>query len=297
MRLPYDNGGDNRSRHAGGTCSERWQVREGMNEIIHGNCLDVLPTLPTGSVDLILTDPPYGTTKLKLENAFDIADVLPELKRVLKPNGWFFCFASFELGAVIHNSQAWRYKFRYIWVKSHPAPKHGTSKRPMHIYEDLFVFNLKTLKLQSDMYFDNDSIRTSGSAYKQKSGKQRQFGRSQNFGAGVLTVNDGYREGVDVVYFPSKTQMPKSECMDHPTQKPLELCKLIVRGYCRPNGLVIDPFGGSGTTAVAAKLTGRRYVSIERDSKYHAITKHRLGESVPELCARNIRPAKQKGLF
>ena len=73
-----------------------------MNQIICGDCMDTLSGMPDSSVDLILTDPPYSTTNLRFDHGFDMGRVLPEFRRVLKPSGWFFCFASFELAATIY---------------------------------------------------------------------------------------------------------------------------------------------------------------------------------------------------
>ena len=75
-------------------------------KIVCGDCRDVMSGMPDGSVDLVFTDPPYSTTNLKFDRGFDMGSVLPEIRRVLKPSGWFFCFASFELAAMIYGGGA-----------------------------------------------------------------------------------------------------------------------------------------------------------------------------------------------
>ena len=261
-----------------------------------GDCMDILPTMPDGSVDLILTDPPYSTTNLKFDQGFDIGRVLPEFRRVLKPSGWFFCFASFELAATIYGAGGWKYRFAYVWVKSKPTTQHGSVKRPRHSYEKAYVFVKPELKV-ADLYFDKKALRTDGSPYKEKyTRRETEFQRSQSHQTRYLVSNSGYREGIDVLLFPNKTAMRLSEQTIHPTQKPLGLMKLLISGYCPPDGLVLDPFAGSGTTAVAAKMTGRRCIAVKIDDRYYAIARHRLGLPVSPDHAISLRVPGQEGL-
>ena len=266
-----------------------------MNDIIHADCLSILPDIPDASVDLILTDPPYSTTKLDLDKGFDIGRFLPEFRRVLKPYGQFMCFASFELACQIASS-GWKFRFAYIWEKHHAAPQHWNAMMPARMCELIYCFVRPDMDKPTRLYFDRAALQTSGAAYRQHSGKKTEFNTTQGYEKGVLTVNDGHRDPVDILRYPSKTGFPTSERTSHPTQKPLGLAKLIVKGYCPPDGLVLDPFAGSGTTPVAAKLTGRRYIAVEIRSKYYAIASHRLGMPVNLEHTKELRPSGQTSL-
>ena len=265
-------------------------------KIVCGDCRDVMSGMPDGSVDLVFTDPPYSTTNLKFDRGFDMGSVLPEIRRVLKPSGWFFCFASFELAAMIYGA-GWKYRFAYAWIKSKPTMQHGHVKRPRHSYEKVYAFVKPEMSSVADLYFDKEAIRTDGSPYKEKyTRRETEFLKSQSHTTKYLVSNSGYREGIDVVFFPNKSAMNLSEQTIHPTQKPLGLAKLIVNGYCPKGGIVLDPFVGSGTAAVAAKMSGRRCVAVEIDPRYYAVACHRLGLPVGPGHASSLRAPGQAGL-
>ena len=174
--------------------------------------------------------------------------------------------------------------------------QHGHVKRPRHSYEKVYAFVKPELRV-ADLYFDRKALRTDGSPYKEKyTRRETEFLRSQSHTTRYLVTNSGYREGIDVVFFPNKPAMKLSEQTIHPTQKPLGLAKLIVNGYCPKGGTVLDPFVGSGTTAVAAKMSGRLCVAVEIDARYYATACHRLGLPVGPEHAASLRAPGQEGL-
>ena len=253
-----------------------------MNDLHCADAGAILPSIPTDSIDMIFTDPPYNVTDLKIDNeGFDIKDYLSEFKRILKPNGWFFCFGTMEMFCDIINSGLFIRKFEYIWVKSKAVMKHSVTIAPMTGHEIIMAYRQADLKKMTELYMDKKSLRTPGEKYTKKHNPNRdttEFSNSQrsNFCLPVST-NPGFREGTTLLKnYPSKGLMQHTERTAHPTQKPLELCKLICKAYTPPNGVILDPFCGSGTIPLSAKMTGRRYIGIEQNTVYHTISRKRL---------------------
>ena len=246
----------------------------------HADASQILPSISDSSVDMILTDPPYNTTSLQIDKAaFRIEDYMDEFKRVMKPNGWLFCFGSIEMGAIL--LKYFKFKFQYLWLKNNGPQVHPTAKIPIHRHENLWVMFRDDLEYVSNLYMDKTKLRTRGDPYIKKSKRTpTEFSTSQGHENDTITINTGYREGTTVLKFPNKPGMPPAERTDHPTQKPLDMIKLLCKAYCPEDGLVLDPFMGSGTTPLAAKITGRRYVGIEIDDVYYKIAKDRVDNYV-----------------
>ena len=253
-----------------------------MNDLHNADAGAILPTIPTDSIDMIFTDPPYNTTDLKFDkNNFNLSDYLASFARVIKPSGWFFCFGTIEMYCDIINSGLFTRKFEYIWVKSKAVMKMHNTVSPMTAHELLVAFRQADLKKMTDLYMDKKVLRTVGDPYKAKRNTHREPTEFQkatrSFYHSVSTSNVGFREGTTVLTdYPSKGLMKHSERTDHPTQKPLALCQVLAKAYCPPNGVILDPFCGSGTIPLSAKMTGRRYIGIEQNTVYHTIAKKRL---------------------
>ena len=249
--------------------------------------------MPDNSVDLIFTDPPYNTTSLSLDK-----HIIPEdfyniqLKRILKPNGWFFCFGVLEMFCIM--VKVWRRKFEYIWCKPSGLPRIYNTIRPSMQHELICAFIHPELKRINDLYFDSKSLRTIGEPYYRPNRVNRKRGKlnplnktteyereQRHFHKTAPTTNDGYREGTTLLHYPAKNTMPPRERNDHPTQKPLKLCQIITRAYCPVDGVVFDPFIGSGTIPVAAKTTGRNYIGCEINESYYKMAKGRLDMMLP----------------
>ena len=173
----------------------------------------ILPSIKTDSIDMILTDPPYNTTSLKLDKqSFDLSLYMAEFKRILKPNGWLFCFGSLEIGALLLNH--FRFKFQYIWEKQAGSPAHGGAKMPMHQHENLWVFIQPDLKVMGNLYMDKLTLRTTGIPYtKIRNAHVTEFRKSQSHDSASTTMNTGYREGTTILKYHNKVHFPIRE--DH----------------------------------------------------------------------------------
>ena len=246
-----------------------------INKIYHDDAINILKEIPDNSIDMIFTDPPYNTTSLKIDNVnFNLMDYMKSFQRILKPNGWFFCFGSAEMLSILLT--IFKFKFQYIWEKPSGMPQH-LSYSPLQIHENIWSVIQPELKKISSLYIDKKSLRTKGVAYIRKNGcrVKTQFTVEQGHEK-ITTINLGYREGVSILRYPNKPVMKFKERTPHPTQKPIDLCKLICNGYCKKGGLILDCFMGSGTIPLAAKLTGRKYIGIEINKEYYDMADKRL---------------------
>ncbi len=255
-------------------------------EVRHADCIEVLPTIPSESVDMVLTDPPYHSTALSMDanphgNTYE--QIYMELSRVLKPNGWLFTFGSLDSLSMAIQTGLWKTKFSYVWAKPGIVCAHAQARHPLMAHELIGAFCKKGLKRMTSLYMDYESLQTYGPAYKIPKRRKRgdtvfeKESRHMKSDTAETHVPAGRRGGQSILTYPNKFCMPLMERTPHPTQKPVALLKLLVRGYCPPDGLVLDPFAGSGSTLVAAREVGRRALGIEIDGDWFKTARERLG--------------------
>ena len=227
-----------------------------------------------GFAHLGIFDPPWNQTSLGFDNeGFDLDECAVRLSQQLRPDGWLFMFGTVEMAAVM--MKYFRFKFDYIWKKPTGPPLRKTTVAPMRIHETIYAFCQKDLKRMGDLYMDREALKTEGKPYVATSNNKSEYDQSYGH-LRHQTVNTGYRYGVSVLEFNSKNAgMPWHERTEHPTQKPLDLIRLLIRGYCPRGGHVLDPTLGSGTTLIAAVKEGRSCTGAEIDPKYRAIIQRR----------------------
>ena len=247
-------------------------------DLRQGDCLKLLPTLATDSVDLIFSDPPYGTTDLKMDDGvvdFDWGALHADLKRVLKPNGWFFCF--FPARFVCNLLAFWRHKFEYVCIKPRATPSTHNTVRPLYAHEILWALVQPDLRRPTDLYYDKAQLQF-GEAYTRRRVVRRasEFGRASRVEWGDRYTKTDRRQPTTVLRMEPKNIMPRTQRTPHPTQKPLDLARTIVKAYCPPGGTVLDPFAGSGTHVLAAATQGRNAIGFELDPEYYRIARGRL---------------------
>lgn len=248
-----------------------------LNAVLNEDCMDTFKRLKSDSFDAVITDPPYGTSRLAFDKEI-FSEWMHEVRRVLKLNGWFFSFMPIEMAFQVIQS-GFRLKFDYVWVKQNITMKTKETVAPFKKHEHVFAFVRDDLKKPCTLYFDPKALRTSGEPYRRKAASHIQrgvFRKTPDNPKKNDSVNDGFREGTSVLFFNNKAGMRATERTPHPTQKPLELVKMLCTGYCPKYGTILDPFAGSGTTSVAAKLTGRNCISIEKNPEWYNVAYHRV---------------------
>jgi len=236
-----------------------------LNKIHHGDCFELMKHIPDGSVDAIITDPPYNTTACKWDVAIDLETLFKEFERIIKPNGAVVVFCSFKFGVDCVNACKGKLKFRYdlVWEKSKVLGALDANRRQLRNHENVLVFSVNG-------YTKYNPQMTKGEAYK--GGRPADQINVYGNGSGVINENNGER-------FPVSIIKGKSELHTlHPTQKPVSLLEYLVATYSNESDLILDPFLGSGTTAVASRNLKRQYIGFELEEEYYDICVKRLNE-------------------
>lgn len=219
--------------------------------LMQGDCLERMREIPDGSVDLVLTDPPYGTTACKWDSVIDLALMWKELKRVIKPNGAIILMANEPFTSVLVCSNLKQFKYRWDWEKSQAVGHLNAWKQPLRCIEDICVFYSKPCTYNPQL------------VDKPLKNQRPQSGRS-----GQTDCYGEYK--LDVYKCPPDKSMPKNilkynnvQGNIHPTQKPVELMEYLIKTYTNEGETVLDFTMGSGTTIKAANNLNRNSIGIE----------------------------------
>ena len=244
---------------------------DSMSGVYLGDCLDLMDNIPDGSVDMVLTDLPYGITACKWDKSILDFDVLWEhWNRVCKHNAPVVLFASgVFVGQCIMSNPA-KYRYMWTWEKAWPTGFANAKRMPMRYTEQILVFYRKqpTYNPQITQGHKPYSVAPRGGSAEVYGGLKRSGGESdgERYPRDILCYN-GARGERDVV----------GGKQYHPTQKPVELLRYLIKTYTNEGDTVLDSTCGSGSTCVAAALEGREYIGIELDEGYHATAVERVG--------------------
>jgi len=234
-----------------------------MIDLRKGDCLEIMKNIPDGSIDAIITDPPYGTTACKWDSVIPFEPMWKQLNRIIKKNGAIVLFGSEPFSSYLRCSNIKNYKYDWKWDKIKPSA-HGIAKyQPLRVYEDIIIFNGKIYYPQM---VKKDKPRI---AYGSKQSKNNEHG----FGFKKLDryeITHSYPKNI------LKVSNAKQKGKTHPTQKPVALMEYLIKTYTNENETVLDFTMGSGTTGVACVNTNRNFIGIELDDKYFEIAKQRL---------------------
>ena len=240
--------------------------------LILGDCLEIMPTLPDKSVDMILCDLPYGTTACKWDTVIPFEPLWKEYKRLIKDRGAIVLTASQPFtSALVMSNPTW-FKYEWIWNKKKPSNFLLMKSMPAMIHEAAVVFGHGRLKYSSIMTTGVMRNKTPAVDFKD--------------GNGWGTVKWTQRETVNDQYYP-KSIIEISNAMQrgktHPAQKPVALFEYLIRTYTNAGETVLDNCAGSGTTGVACLNTGRDFILIEKDPGYFAIIEKRIAEAQAQI--------------
>ena len=237
-------------------------------DLRQGDCLELMKSIPDGSIDAIITDPPYGTTACKWDSVIPFEPMWAELKRIIKPNGAIVLFGSEPFSSQLRLSNLKMYKYDWVYVKSQAQNFLNAKKQPLRNNECVSLFYKK-----QPTY--NPQMRT-GKPYTTRQGKSsNSISADENIlNGGHITVNDGSRYPLSVL------EKVSQENGLHPTQKPVALLEYLIKTYTNQGETVLDFTMGSGSTGVACANTNRNFIGIELDEKYFEIAKGRIEEEV-----------------
>ena len=243
-------------------------------KIYNMDCMEGMKNIPDGSIDMILCDLPYGTTENKWDVKLPLEPLWAEYKRVTKRNAAILLFSQMPFGAELIMSN--RKMFRYEWIleKGCATGFLNAHKMPMRAHENILVFYefLPTY---------NPQMTRGGKPYTRY---HLAHNASANYGEkkdGATVNTDGSRFPRDVIKFGVPNSLGK-EKVGHPTQKPVALCEYLIRTYTNEGETVLDNCMGSGTTAVAAIDTGRRFIGFEKEKEYYDIALKRIESAMAQ---------------
>lgn len=238
--------------------------------LMKGDCLERMKEIESGSVDLILTDPPYQTTACKWDTIIPLEAMWNELKRIIKPNGAIVMTASQPFTSILGASNIKDLKYDWTWVKTRATGHLNAKKMPMKNKEDVLVFYTALPTYNPQGLIDVDL-----EVWNSVSDSQR--GKTTD---ATSTVSGGIKHEA---YKQTKSGYPrqvldfKSEGKTiHPTQKPVALMEYLIKTYTNENETVLDFTFGSGTTGVACMNTNRKFIGIEMDDNYFDIGSKRI---------------------
>ena len=232
--------------------------------LLLGDCLDRMSDIPEGSVDMVLADPPYGTTACKWDSIIPLEPMWEHLKRVIKPKGAIVMTASQPFTTTLIASNMKMFKYCWVWDKKKAGNIFLAKTQPMKVHEDIVVFGVKTPNYYPIMV------------------KRNKIKKSKNYGTGEAI--GGSRGKEEKIYtYTHKNPISILEASNasqkgkkHPTQKPVAMMEYLIKTYTNEGETVLDFTMGSGTTGVACINTGRRFIGIERDDKYFQIALDRI---------------------
>ena len=239
-------------------------------KLILGDCLERMKEIESGTVDMILTDPPYGTTACKWDGVIPLEPMWEQLKRVIKPNGAIVMTASQPFTTTLIASNMNMFKYCWVWEKHKATNFYDANRRPMKIHEDIAVFFQKQPTYNPQ--------KTQGKPYKQRGShnikREGVVGGPSPVGYSKEHEPDK-RLPVSIQKFSNHNQ--KTTRL-HPTQKPVALMEYLIKTYTNETETVLDFTMGSGSTGVACKNLNRRFIGIEKDKEIFDIAHKRLKE-------------------
>lgn len=237
-------------------------------QLINSAYQDGMANIPDGSVDLVLTDPPYGTTSIKWDKQkINLEEFWSHINRVLKSTGVAVVFSAQPFTTELINSNRKAFRYDLIWEKTRAVGFLDANKKPLRAHEILLIFIRERPK--SSTY--NPQF-LPGSPYEKNRVSSRKSEHYQQ--ERKISINNGVRFPRSVNKIPNDNNFTF-----HPTQKPLDLIEWLVKTYSNEGDTVFDPFAGSATTAVACQNLNRNFIGFEREKEYYDKAMQRLADN------------------
>ena len=230
-------------------------------KLYNEDCLNILPTISDKSIDLILTDPPYGTTQCKRDSVIPFEPMWKELKRIIKDNGCIALFGSEPFSSYLRISNIKWFKYDWIWNKKNISNPLIAKYQPLRQHEIITIFYNKPCNyypIKTDLHIERN--------YKQYNKTDLHGKYNPSF---IGKTKGKYPKSIIEFSNADKNKL-------HPTQKPIVLLEYLIKTYTNENDTVLDFTMGSGSTGVACKNINRKFIGIEKDTKYFDIAKNRI---------------------
>jgi len=240
--------------------------------LLEGDCLEEMKGIESGSVDMVLTDPPYGTTACKWDSIIPLEPMWEQLKRVIKPNGAIVMTASQPFTTTLISSNMKMFKYCWVWDKVSVTGFVNAKKQPLRHIEDVIIFSKKatTYKPQGLKVVNRERKNSA------TDGGETLKSEHVSNGKGALRTAGFKRIQKYTNYPKQRLKVPRENKPVHPTQKPVALMEYLIKTYTNEGETVLDFTMGSGTTGVACKNLNRRFIGIELDETYFKVAQDRI---------------------
>jgi site-specific DNA-methyltransferase (adenine-specific) len=250
------------------------------NVTILGDCLELMKNLPDESIDLILCDLPYNTTRLKWDKEIDLDKLWIEYLRLITKKGAIVLFANQPFTSKLVTNGLKYYKYSWIWKKPFPTGFLNANYRPMLAFEDILVFSKSGAGAGSknnNMIYNPQGLIEINKTKKNKANSRGQhIHDTENCGVdNILNSNKEYKQ--KFTGYPNNIlEFNRDQPQLHPTQKPVALLEYLIKTYSNENELVLDNAAGVFSTAIACINTSRNYIIMEIDEEYFNIGENRI---------------------
>ena len=264
-------------------------------KLYHGDCLEKMSLIPDDSVDLILCDLPYGTTKCKWDTVINMDKLWEHYKRIIKkPHGVIALFGQQPFTSMLVSSNYKWYKYNLIWKKNKTTQYLLANYRPMKCTEDICVFSpggaAAASRHKGNMTYNPQGL-VSVNIKKKNSAKRigKMLNQSHHLGPNnKLVSNSEYRQ--KFTNYPTEfIEFDIENDTTHETQKPVPLIEYLIKTYSNEGGVVLDNTMGSGTTGVGCIHTKRNFIGIELDDKYYDLSKKRILKELIDFTSQDAQ--------
>lgn len=243
-------------------------LKHSSGELWMGDCLDLMARIPDGSVDMVLCDLPYGTTQCKWDSVIPFEPLWQHYWRVCRPGAAVVLTAAQPFTSALVMSQVKRFKYDWVWDKGLPTGHLNAKKMPLRYKEDVLVF-YNAPPVYNPQKTTGHKRKIARTTYEKAGEGEQVYGKEKR--DTFYDSDERYPKGVIEI-----SNADRSKGGQHPTQKPIALFEYLIKTYTHEGMTVLDNCAGSGTTAIAAHNTGRRWICIEREPSYYLAAMQRI---------------------
>lgn len=255
---------------------------EGKIELYNEDCIQTMKRIVDGSVDLILTDPPYNTTQCEWEYDIDLPMLWSEWKRILKPNGVIVIFADEPFTSKVIVSNMPDFKIRITWDKMTASNFLNAKKMPLKQTEDAIIFS----PVKNGQYAYNPILTDKPKHNIRPIGNRKPQDKTTTYGKHNGQYSDDYDPTKNYPTNLLSIMAKQEECNSlnrwHPTQKPTDLMRWFVKTYSNAGELVFDGYSGSGSVAIACEVEGRNFIGSELNEEYYIKSLKRIKDETAQ---------------
>lgn len=240
--------------------------------LLHGDCLELLKEIPDHTVDLILTDPPYGTTSCKWDTVIPFDKMWEQLNRVIKPHAAILLFGSQPFTTELNHSNIKNYKYDWIWDKVSVSNPQLAKIQPLKNFEIISVFGGGSGRVN---YYPQGLKKIETPINKGAKNTKTEL-------LNHIKRREDYHQ--EFTNYPKMMALrfPRPAQMVHPTEKPIDLLEYLILTYTKRGEIVLDFTMGSGSTGIACVNTHRDFIGIELDDEYFKLAGERIKKAQKE---------------